>query len=174
MVDELLGFCDPRKICTFSLEAHELLVEQKKLEAKDLPVFSYRRMTGEDVLLLQDSAYEEETNKQTGNITTKSLLGRVKLQMIRKYWVGASAFIVEGRDLSFTAEQMDSLAPNAKNSFIDERLNSLDGTCIELMFYKIRFGSSLSEMLAKNSGSLASASSDMTPNDSLAKVSAGS
>ena len=128
------GFAIPGKFVRFHLKHTSYSWSKKKLEAKDLPVFSYSRMTGEDVLLLQDSAYEEETNKQTGNITTKSLLGRVKLQMIRKYWVGASAFIVEGRDLSFTAEQMDSLAPNAKNSFIDERLNSLDGTCIELMF----------------------------------------
>ena len=58
--------------------------------------------------------------------------------------------------------------------FIDERINSLDGTCIEFIYHNIRFGSSLADILAKNLELPVSASSDMTPNDSLAKVSAGS
>lgn len=151
--DTMLGFFDPEKVVEVSLNAHKKLVEEGIISKEELPVFGIKRMTGEDVVLMEDNSVIEEVNPISGMRVSKSQIGRYKLSMLSRYWVFATNFKVGEKDLSFDKRTVDLLRSKSNGDlerFFQEKFRYMSGELIDWIFSQIRFGSYLSEEESKN------------------------
>lgn len=151
--DTMLGFFDPEKIVMVSLDAHRKMVEAGEITKEELPVFGIKRMTGEDVILLEDNSIIEETNPLTGMKVSKIQSGKYKLAMLCKYWVSATNFKIGNKDLSFDKRKVDILRSKSNGDlekFMEENFKYMSGELINWLYSQIRFGSYLTEEEIKN------------------------
>lgn len=163
-MDETLGFFNPKRVSKWSLPSHLEMVKNGELPESQLPVFYYRRMTGEDIMLMEDRMVERVTDHKTNETLLRTKSGLLIVEMLKKYWVGAENFVVDGVDFSFRTEEIDALKSGPANrlkfeEFMQKRMDVLPIEFLTLLYGQIRFGSQLTDDEIKNSESLGTASS---------------
>lgn len=156
-----LGFLDPDKVEEFSLPSHLAMVESGKLKKEDLPVFSYKRMTGEDRLLLGDKTQVEERMADSGNTVITSKQNEVTIETIKKYWVGATNLKIGDKDLSF------KLGDNGVD--MDSRIAAMPSDFLLYLYLAILNGSVWTDEEVKNFESRDTVPSGTKKEDSPAK-----
>ena len=125
-------------------------------------------MTGNDRLSIGDESSFEQIDPVTKITTVKNRRNAVTLSMVKKYWVGARAFKVNGVDLSFaSAQKKHSEDSGELEKFMAERMNALPEDFMYWLYLAIHNDSVLSELEAKNSESRPTVSSDTKQKDSL-------
>ena len=167
-----LGFVDPKKEFEFSLPEHKKMVKAGDLDEKELPVFVYKRMTGNDRLSIGDEASTEEIDPVTKVTTVKTRRNTVTLAMVKKYWVGARNFKPNGVDLSFNSAQKNHSEQSGElDKFMADRMGVLPEDFMYWLYLMIHNGSVLEDEEAKNSESRPTVSSDTTQKDSPVSLS---